>query len=148
MPHNHPILIVEDSDEDYYATERTLRKYVAFPLDRCSKGSDVMEYMTREAMQHGAKPPSLILLDLNLPGKRDGRYVLAELKRDPRYRGIPVIVMTTSSNPDDVRKCFDLGAAGYIVKPVNLDRFVETIECLVQYWYETITLPMKAGNFR
>lgn len=144
MHHKYPILVVEDSDEDFYATTRVLRKFVAAPVERCSTGTEVIPRLKRD----GKRPdhlsdPSLILLDLNLPGKCDGRSVLVELKSDPRCRRIPVVIMTTSSNPSDLQHCFEYGAAGYIVKPVNLDKFVESIECLVKYWFQTVTLPVK-----
>jgi CheY-like chemotaxis protein len=141
-----PILIVEDSDEDFYATARVLGKFVASPVERCSTGTDVLPHLARKTAQKATKvtpDPCLILLDLNLPGKRDGRSVLVDLKSDKRYRRIPVVIMTTSSNPTDVHQCFDRGAAGYIVKPVNLDKFVDSIECMVNYWFKTVKLPVQ-----
>jgi len=143
MYRNDPILIVEDSDEDYYAAARVLAKFGAFPLKRCCRGAEVMEQLTDK---NGTGQPSLILLDLNLRGTKDGRSVLADLKADPRFRTIPVVIMTTSANPSDVRHCFDHGAAGYLVKPVNLDKFVDSIECVVKYWFEIMTLPAKVGG--
>mgnify|MGYP001301578201 CR=1 FL=1 len=140
MHRNDPILIVEDNDEDYYATARVLAKFGSFPVSRCSRGAEVIDNLNADKSH---RPPSLIFLDLNLIGKRDGRTVLTDLKADPRYRRIPVVVMTTSSNPSDVRHCFDHGAAGYMVKPVNLDKFVESIEGIIKYWFEIMTLPAK-----
>jgi len=140
MYRNDSILIVENSDEDYYAAARILAKFGPFPLKRCCRGTEVMEYLTD---QQSTGQPSLIFLDLNLHGTRDGRSVLADLKADPRFRQIPVVIMTTSKNPSDVRHCFDHGAAGYLVKPVNLDKFVDSIECVVKYWFEIMTLPAK-----
>jgi CheY-like chemotaxis protein len=139
MSRNDAILIVEDSDDDYYATARILGKCGRFSLKRCSQGTEVLEHLSQDSSNR----PSLILLDLNLPGKRDGRSVLTELKADARFRRIPVVIMTTSANPTDVRHCFDHGAAGYMVKPVNLDKFVESIEGMVKYWFEIMTLPAK-----
>jgi CheY-like chemotaxis protein len=138
MNQNEPILIVEDSDEDFYATARVLGRFGSFPLQRCTQGTEVRPHLEKNS---STSAPRLILLDLNLPGKRDGRAVLADLKSDIHYRHIPVVIMTTSSNPRDVRECFDHGAAGYMVKPVNLDRFVESIEALVKYWFDVMTLP-------
>lgn len=145
MYRKFPILVVEDSDEDFYTTARVLRKFVASPVERCSAGTDVLPHLARKAAEatRVTPDPCLILLDLNMPGKRDGRSVLVDLKNDKRYRRIPVVIMTTSSHPSDVHHCFDHGAAGYIVKPVNLDKFVESIECLVNYWFKTVRLPVK-----
>ena len=150
MAHSqHPILIVEDSDEDFFTTERILKKFGRFPIARCSEGAEVLEHLQKPGSVDGdipARVPSLILLDLNLPGKKDGRSVLLDLKSSRRYRGIPVVIMTTSSNPQDVRHCFDHGAAGYMVKPVNLDKFVESMASLVKYWFETTALPTKGED--
>lgn len=142
MYRNDPILIIEDNDEDYYAAKRVLAKFGDFPIRRCCGGAEVIGALDEESSQ---RPPSLIFLDLNLRGKRDGRSVLTDLKADTRFRRIPVVIMTTSSNPSDVRHCFDYGAAGYLVKPVNLDKFVESIQCVLKYWFEIMTLPAKAG---
>ena len=143
MSTEHPILVVEDSDEDFVATERVFRKFGSFKLARCSKGTEVLERLTNTAGEAVGKtrPPSLILLDLNLPGKLDGRSVLTALKADSRYRRIPVVIVTTSSNPQDVLHCFEQGAAGYLIKPVNLEKFVDSVKSLVNYWFETTTLP-------
>ncbi len=135
------ILIVEDSDEDFYATSRVLRKFGSFPLERCTVGSEVLPHLQKDATVPQKIPLSLILLDLNLPGKRDGRQVLGDLKADHRYRSIPVVIMTTSSNPRDISRCYDQGASGYMVKPVDLERFTECIENLVKYWFDAVSLP-------
>jgi CheY-like chemotaxis protein len=144
MFRKHPILVIEDSDEDFYATARILRKFVVARVERCSSGSQVLPHLAGKANLPGEEPPPapcLILLDLNLCGRRDGRSVLRDLKSDRRYRQIPVVVMTTSSNPADVSHCYSLGAAGYIVKPVDLDKFTDSIESMVRYWLQTVTLP-------
>lgn len=145
MYRRFPILVVEDSDEDFYTASRILRKFVASPVHRCSAGAEVVPHLARNTDSNAGNfvpPPCLILLDLNLPGKSDGRSVLMELKKDHRYRRIPVVIMTTSASPSDVNHCFDHGAAGYIVKPVNLDKFIESIECMVDYWFKTVKLPV------
>lgn len=149
LQHTCPILVVEDSDEDFYTTTRVLRKFVAAPVERCSTGMEVMPRLKREGDQRSTNQPSdpcLILLDLNLPGKCDGRSVLVDLKHDRRYRRIPVVIMTTSANPSDLHHCFDHGAAGYIVKPVNFDKFAESIECMVNYWFKAVKLPVTVNG--
>lgn len=138
------ILIVEDSDEDFYTTTRVLRKFGDFAVDRCSVGAEVLERLGGLESHGGPSCPSLIILDLNLPGKRDGRKVLADLKNDYRFQSIPVVIMTTSSNPQDVATCFRNGAAGYMTKPVDLGRFTENMKCLVAYWFDAVTLPAAA----
>jgi two-component system response regulator len=82
----------------------------------------------------------LILLDLNLPGT-DGREVLEEIKNDPKLRTIPVIVLTTSSDGEDIEKCYRAGANSYIQKPVDLDGFFAAIQRLKNFWFEVALLP-------
>jgi CheY-like chemotaxis protein len=81
MYRNSPILIVEDSDDDYYTAARVIGKFGAFPLRRCSRGNEVLEQLAEKDSTH---KPMLIFLDLNLPGTRDGRTVLIDLKADAR----------------------------------------------------------------
>jgi len=143
MFRSHPILIVEDSDDDYYATTRVLAKFGAFPVSRCIQATEVMQHLRQNK---SPDRPSLIFLDLNLSGKGDGRSVLVELKADQQFRSIPVVIMTTSKNPLDISHCFNNGAAGYMVKHVNLDKFVESIEMVLKYWFQVMTLPSKAES--
>ena len=83
--------------------------------------------------------PEFILLDLNMP-KMDGREVLKKLKSNEIYRKIPIIVFSTTKNQLEVKRCYDLGANTYIVKPVSYDTLVETIRDLCNYWFKTATL--------
>jgi chemotaxis family two-component system response regulator Rcp1 len=82
----------------------------------------------------------LILLDLNMPIK-NGFEVLEEMKRDERLRRIPVVVLTTSEDEQDVIKSYDLQAACYITKPVNFQRFQEIVKQLKTFWFTVVTLP-------
>jgi CheY-like chemotaxis protein len=99
---HQPILLVEDSPEDYEATVRALRHAgLANPLLHCEDGESALDLLYQRgtyASLGGAPRPRIILLDLNLPGT-DGRDVLTDLKRDEMLKGIPVIVLTTSSDP-------------------------------------------------
>ena len=84
--------------------------------------------------------PSLILLDLNMP-KKDGREALQEIKADPRFRSIRVVIMTTSKAEEDVVRSYSLSAASYITKPVTFDGLVEVVKALGKYWLEIVELP-------
>jgi CheY-like chemotaxis protein len=141
---NQPILLVEDSPEDFEATQRALRKSgLKNPLYRCADGDEALDYLFRRGAytDPATSPcPGIILLDLNLPGT-DGREVLAEIKADPQLKQIPVVVLTTSSDDRDVDACYRAGASSYIQKPVDLDGFMRAIERLNDYWFEVVILP-------
>ena len=82
----------------------------------------------------------LLLIDINMP-KMDGRTVLKELKQDPDFRMIPVVVLTTSKDDEDVYKSYDLGVNSYIVKPVTFEALVDILQTLEKYWFEIVELP-------
>jgi len=141
---NQPILLVEDSPEDYETAVRGLKRAgFSNPVLRCEDGEEALDFLFRRgvyANSEEAARPGMILLDLNLPGT-DGREVLAEIKKDPNLRTIPVIVLTTSRDARDIRTCYDAGANSYIQKPVRLDDFMKAIERLKTYWFEIVVLP-------
>lgn len=138
------ILIVEDSNDDYLATVRAFKKAnLINPVKRCTNGDQAMDYL----LQHGefsgtgkAPRPSIILLDLNLPGT-DGREVLGMIKADPDLQKIPVIVLTTSNSEQDVEQCYAAGANSYVQKPVDLVGFIQSVARLTDYWFNVSILP-------
>jgi CheY-like chemotaxis protein len=143
-----PILLVEDSPEDFEATVRALRKAgVANPVYRCEDGDEALDYLHRRgryADPATAPRPGIILLDLNLPGT-DGREVLEEIKADASLQLIPVVVLTTSTDERDVERCYRAGANSYIKKPVDLDGFLQAIRRLTEFWFEVVILPTPDG---
>ena len=138
------ILVVEDSDDDFYATSRAFKKAgLSNPVERCTNGDQALDYLHQRgefADRQGEPQPGIILLDLNLPGT-DGREVLRELKGDPTLRAIPVIVLTTSAAEQDIQRCYDYGANTYVQKPVDLQGFVLAMSRLKDYWFEVSILP-------
>lgn len=145
---NNSLLVVEDSDEDFEAFKRIVRKSsLHTPIYRCVDGEDALEYLFRVgdyANQTSGSRPGIILLDLNLPGM-DGRDVLMQIKQNATLKMIPIIIFTTSSNPKDIDVCYEHGVNGYIVKPIDLSKLKETIEVFIQYWFEITTLPQAYG---
>jgi CheY-like chemotaxis protein len=141
---NHLILVVEDSDVDYETTLRAFKKSsMANPVHRCEDGEDALDYLFHRNRYSSAQKfplPDLILLDLNLPGT-DGREVLEEIKKDPKLKSIPVIVLTTSSHDKDIEVCYRSGANSYIQKPVDLQGFFAAIQRLKDFWFEVVLLP-------
>jgi two-component system, response regulator len=144
LPHSQPILLVEDSPEDFEATQRAFRKSgLKNPLVRCEDGDQALDYLYRrgEYADPARSPrPGVILLDLNLPGT-DGRQVLSEIKKSEHLHDIPVVVLTTSSDERDISACYRAGANSYIQKPVDVDGFMKAIERLNGYWFEVVILP-------
>jgi CheY-like chemotaxis protein len=136
-----PLLIVEDSDEDFYAMRRALAKTLPCEVVRCLTGSEAIDYLFRRGSYVQAALPSLILLDLNLPGK-DGRTVLAEIKQDATLRALPVVVVSTSDNPADIAQCYSTGCSGYLVKALAYERLAMALQTLCVYWFTVVTLPL------
>jgi CheY-like chemotaxis protein len=139
-----PMLIVEDSPEDFEATVRTLQKSgLESRFVRCEDGDDALDFLYQRGPYAPPTPaprPAFILLDLNLPGT-DGRQILTQIKQDQNLKAIPVVVFTTSDHRDDVRRCFDAGANSYIRKPVDLASFQRCLLSLKDFWFDTAILP-------
>jgi CheY-like chemotaxis protein len=141
---SQPILLVEDSPEDYETTERAFRRSgLKNPIFRCADGEEALDFLYRRgkyADPQTSPRPGVVLLDLNLPGT-DGREVLNEIKNDPDLKQIPVIVLTTSKDDRDIEVCYRCGANSYVQKPVDLEGFMHAIERLNDYWFEVVILP-------
>ena len=139
-----PLLLVEDSDEDFEAFGRIMGKSaVTHLIYRCSDGDDALDFLygTGEYANFTPAPrPAIIVLDLNLPGT-DGREVLAQIKQDEDLKTIPVVVFTTSSNPKDIDICYRYGVNGYIIKPIDFTKLKKTLQILIDYWFEAVVLP-------
>jgi CheY-like chemotaxis protein len=139
-----PILVVEDSAEDFVALGRAFRKHaLQNPVLRCADGDQALEYLQGYG-KHPAWPkslPAIVLLDLNMPGT-DGRTVLDTLKHDKHLRSIPVIIFSTSSNSRDVDDCYRLGANSYLTKPIVYAELEEKIRLIISYWLEASELPL------
>jgi CheY-like chemotaxis protein len=99
-----------------------------------------MAFLGRQGSYADAPRPDLILLDLNLP-RKDGREVLAEIKQDPRWRSIPVVILTTSDAALDVLRSYELHANCYISKPVDLDSFLHIVKSVEDFWLTIVRLP-------
>lgn len=125
-----PILLVEDDDADAIITRRALGELkVVNKLVHKVDGEDALSYL-RDA----ANPkPCAILLDINMP-RMNGLDFLAVVKTDESLRNIPVMMLTTSEADKDVRKSYDLGAAGYIIKPCDFKEFIEAMKTMNAYW--------------
>lgn len=134
------ILLVEDSPSDVRLVrealnENTLKVQMMVAHD----GVEAMNYL-HSAEVGAVNRPDLVLLDLNLP-RKNGREVLAEIKRSPDLRQIPVVVMTSSRSEEDVQQAYDLNANCYITKPPDLNGYVNVVRAIENFWFMTATLP-------
>lgn len=138
-------LVVEDSPEDYEVLQRALKKAdLPVNLVRCADGESALTMLENfQDTPHGCNTrlPELILLDLNLPGT-DGFEVLEKVHNHEDFKVIPVVILSTSSNPTDVEKCYKLGASSYISKPQDMNKYIEMAEALKTYWIEHVHLPI------
>jgi CheY-like chemotaxis protein len=137
------ILLVEDDPDHAELTRRALgkgneRHNVVWVKD----GQEALDFVRRQgawAAYRGAMP-SVIVLDVGLP-KVAGHDVLSAIKRDERLRHIPVIMLTTSADPADVARCYDLGANSYVVKALNFGDFIARVRAIKDYWVNTNVFP-------
>ena len=131
------ILLVEDNPDDLEMTLHALREAkLANRVHIARDGAEASDFIFCQgafAARKMESGPKMILLDLKLP-KVDGREVLARIKGDVRTRGIPVIILTSSKEQNDVVKSYDLGVNSYIVKPVDFEQFVAAVQQLGLYW--------------
>jgi CheY-like chemotaxis protein len=139
------ILLADDDEEDRELTRDALREaHLANEVMFVVDGQDLMDYLRREGRYANgsvASPrPGIILLDLNMP-KKDGREALAEIKQDDSLRRIPVVVLTTSKDEEDVLRTYDLGVNSFITKPVTFAGLVEAMRTWTQYWFELVEIP-------
>ena len=141
-----PIAILvadDDSDDRQLTAEAFAEAKLANDLRFVEDGVEVFDYLNRRgkfANPVDSPWPSLLLLDLNMP-RKDGREVLKEMKADPRYAGIRVIVMTTSQSEADINSSYLLNAASFITKPVTFESLVDVVKALGKYWLEIVELP-------
>jgi CheY-like chemotaxis protein len=133
---------VEDSAAEARLAREALRE-TAFPvrLHIASDGVEAMDFLYRRGEYRDAPRADLVLLDLNLP-RKDGREVLRDIKADAELRRIPVVVLTTSQAPSDIKRAYELYANCYIQKPLELDGFIEIVKSIHRYWLQTAELPI------
>ena len=135
------ILLVEDSPSDIDLTKEALDEgKVVHELFVVEDGTAAMQFLNREGSYADAPRPGIVLLDLNLP-RKDGREVLAEIKSDTNLRRLPVIILTTSGEEEDICRMYDLHANCYITKPVNVDEFINVVRSFGEFWLSFVRLP-------
>jgi CheY-like chemotaxis protein len=145
------ILLADDDAEDRELTRDALQdSKLANEMRFVVDGQDLIDYLRRQGRYADpavdAPRPGIILLDLNMP-KKDGREALAEIKADESLRRIPVVVLTTSNDEQDVLRSYDLGVNSFITKPVTFGGLVDAMSAWSRYWFELVELPTdEVGN--
>ena len=135
------ILMADDDPDDRALTAATLKEArLTNELRFVENGEELLNYLRAEgkyAPPASAPRPGLILLDLNMP-RKDGRTVLKELRQDSELNSIPVIVLTTSKDDEDIYRSYDLGVSSYVVKPVTFEALTDTLQMLKKYSFQIV----------
>lgn len=143
------ILMADDDPEDRQLTKEAFEENrLKNDLRFVENGEEMLDYLNRRGKYtdpESSPRPGLILLDLNMPLK-DGREALQEMKADPRFKSIRVVVMTTSQADEDIAHSYSLSASSYIMKPVTFDGLLEVIRVLGKYWLEIVQLPENSDD--
>lgn len=143
------ILMADDDADDRQMTKEAFEEAkLANELRFVEDGVELMDYLNRRgkfAAPDAAPRPGLLLLDLNMP-RKDGREALQELKSNPDFRRIRVVIMTTSKAEEDIIRTYNLSAASYITKPVTFEALVDVVRTLGKYWLEIVELPDNGGT--
>jgi CheY-like chemotaxis protein len=135
------ILLVEDNPGDIRLTQEAFKEgKVSNEINVVNDGIEALAYLRQEEQYADASRPDVILLDLNLP-RKDGYEVLAEIKKDPDLRRIPVVILTTSEAERDILQTYYMHANCYITKPVDLDQFITVIKSIESFWLNVVKLP-------
>ena len=142
------ILLVEDNDDDIELTLRALtQNHVANRVEVARDGAEALDFLFCRGAHAGRDPrvlPHVVLLDLKLP-KIAGMEVLEQIRREPRTKRLPVVILTSSNVESDLARCYDLGANSYIRKPVDFTRFMEAVNGLGLYWLTLNEKPPATG---
>ena len=139
------ILIADDDEDDRLLTKQALEEaHLSNDVRYVEDGEELMDYLRRRgayAGQEGKAPrPGLILLDLNMP-KKDGRECLREIKSDEDLCDIPIVVLSTSRDEEDIVRSYKLGVNSFISKPVTFTGLVDALKVMGRYWFELVELP-------
>jgi CheY-like chemotaxis protein len=136
------VLLVEDSPSDVFLTTEAIKDSVADPrIFTVRDGEAALDFLYRRGDHADAPRPDIIILDINLP-KMSGFQVLQEMNRDPSLEIIPVVILTTSTDQDDIVRSYRLHASSYMTKPVDGARLKDAILSFDQFWFSVVDLPI------
>ncbi len=139
------ILMADDDSDDRLLTKRALEQNnIVNDFRYVEDGEQLLDYLNHKGNYSDPKDsprPGLILLDLNMP-RKDGREALSEIKKDESLRRIPIVILTTSKEEEDILRSYDLGVNSYITKPVTFQGLVDAMRTIGRYWLDIVKLPM------
>jgi two-component system response regulator len=141
------ILLVEDNPGDIDLIKEALETSKIYnALSVVNDGEEAINFLRKKGEYiNNAVHPDVVLLDLNLP-KKNGQEVLAEIKSDKDLMRIPVVILTSSRNEEDILKSYNLHANCYITKPIDLNQFIKVVQSIEDFWFTIVKLPPKAGS--
>jgi chemotaxis family two-component system response regulator Rcp1 len=135
------VLLVEDNPGDADLTRESVESSpFGIELTVAVNGTEAIDFIHQQGKFSSAPRPDLVLLDMNLPGV-DGRIVLADIKRNPDLKRIPVCMLTSSKAETDIMQSYDLGANCYVVKPLDFKTFQDIVRTVENFWFTTVRLP-------
>lgn len=135
------ILLVDDSEADAYFTKMAFAEtYPSISLEVVRDGVEALEFLRNEGHYEDVAIPHIVILDLNMP-RRDGRSTLNDIKSDPALRSLPVIMLTTSSDPEDILSAYQGYANSYITKPTDFEGYTEVVTRIRDFWLNFAKLP-------
>lgn len=140
------ILLAEDNENDVELTRQGFkRSKLLLNLHHVRDGEECLAFLRKQGKYSNAPTPDLLLLDLNMP-RIDGREVLAQMVADPSLNHIPVVVLTTSANDEEILKMYKLRCSSYIVKPIDFDQFLRVVRLITEYWFTVVVVPSREST--
>jgi CheY-like chemotaxis protein len=140
------ILLVEDNPGDVRLTREAFAEgNLANTLHVVTDGIEALEFLHQRGDHEDVPRPDVVLLDLNLP-RKNGDEVLAEIREDPDFTHLPVIILTSSEAEEDILSSYGLSANAYLTKPVDPAMFIDTVRSFKTFWLEVVRLPPSEGN--
>ena len=135
------ILLAEDNENDVELTRQGFKRCkLALNLHHVKDGEECMAFLRKQGKYANAPTPDMLLLDLNMP-RMDGREVLAEMVVDETLNAIPVVILTTSAQDEEILKMYKMRCSSYIIKPVDFDQFLHVVRSIAEYWFTVVVLP-------
>jgi two-component system, chemotaxis family, response regulator Rcp1 len=134
------ILYIEDNPADVELWRDTITDLPLLNVQAVADGAQALNYLRRSGSSTDARHPDLILLDVSMP-RVDGHQVLAEIKGDPALRTIPVIVLSSSGQNQEIERAYQLGANAYVVKPTQLSQFRDMVRAIYAFWCRAASAP-------